>query len=137
MKFYLLFFLIPIFIFSIIRDKQRRKQAAEQAERTTASANSAMREMDEIAKASSPAAKTPEKPVHQPSNPVPVHTEGKHPDEILKTRENLIIQEKKNAELEATRREIREMDLKKLRSAVVISEILDRPVSLRRRSFPR
>jgi len=137
LKFYLLFILIPIIVFSIIRDKTRRQQSARRAQETTASVDQVMREINQAAKEISKATVASEKPLPRTSKPAPVHTEGMHPVEIQETKEKLIAREYRDAEIEATRREIREMDLKKLRSAVIMSEILDRPVSLRSRSYPK
>lgn len=131
MQFILFLIVIPIFVLAAVLNKNRRNQAARQAETAAQPANSAMREMD--ATAWEILERKPQKPAPTPVNTAPVHTEGKHPDEIAANKLKIMAYERENAELEETRHEIREMDIKKLRSAVIMSEILDRPVSLRRR----
>lgn len=131
MKYYFLFVLLPLLIFNLIRKKKRSEEAAHRAESVRESVDEAIREAEMLVQETP----SPEKPKVQPVKPVPVHTEGKHPDEIKEEKLRLAALEHTNTETEATRREIREMDLKQLRRAVVMSEILDRPVSLRRRGY--
>ena len=131
MQFILFLIVIPIFVLATVLNKNRRNQAARQAETAAQPVNSTMREMNATAREI--LERKPQKPAPTLVNTAPVHTEGKHPDEIAANKLKMVEHERANAELEETRREIREMDIKKLRSAVIMSEILDRPVSLRRR----
>ena len=131
MQYILFLIVVPIFVLTAVLNKNRSSQAARQAEVAAQPVNTPVRQADAIDR-ETPEHK-PQKPAPMPANAVPVHTEGKHPDEIAATKLKIIAHERKNAELEETRRELREMDIKKLRSAVIMSEILDRPVSLRRK----
>lgn len=138
MKYYFLFVLVPLLIFNIIRKKRQREEAAQKAEQVKSTVAEAMREAELMAqKAPPPTPKAPEKPVVpvQAMKPEPAHREGKRPAEIQEDRLQLLALEHANAEMEETRREIREMDLRRLRRAVVMSEILDRPVSLRKHGY--
>ena len=131
MQYILLLIAVPIFVLTAVLNKSRRNQETRQTEAVLRPAERAMQESDtepkEVLK------KESRKPSPQPMHAVHFHNEGKHPDEIAENRTKVIEYERKNAELESARQEIREMDLKQLRNAVVMSEILDRPVSLRRR----
>ena len=130
MQYYLLFVVIPVVIISIIRSARRSAQAAKHA------ADDFSGSMPEPVVRKEPRANVSE-PAAQQKMHFNKPAEGKSQLEIDMNRTKIQAEEHKNIRLEETRRELKEMDLKHLRTAVVMSEILDRPVSLRRRGYPR
>ena len=129
MQYYLLFIVIPVVIISIIRSVRRNAQAAKYADEQISGSMPDPVVRKEIRPANVQAA--------QPNLKADMHAEGKSTLEIDMDRAKIRTEEHKSIRLEETRREIMEVDLAHLRSAVVMSEILDRPVSLRRRNYPR
>lgn len=62
-----------------------------------------------------------------------VSTQGESDEEHAKHRQRILAQEEKLRSEQQAQQEARSMNLQALRTAVVMREILDRPVSLRRR----
>lgn len=64
-----------------------------------------------------------------------ISTQGETPEEHAEHRRKILAEEEKRHQEHAARQELRDMNLKKLRSAVVMSEVLGKPVSLRPRGY--
>ena len=62
-----------------------------------------------------------------------ISTQGESPEEHARHRQRILAEEAQRRAEHETLQEVRHMNLQKLRTAVVVSEILDKPVSLRRR----
>lgn len=63
-----------------------------------------------------------------------ISTQGESAEEHAKHRQKILAEEEQLRREHETLRELRDMNLEKLRTAVVMSEVLGKPVSLRRRT---
>ena len=106
-------------------------------------------EMESMAQAAKPKAK-PAEPMAKPAKPVPkqaapvlhlenddpegsISTQGESAQEHARHRQKILAEEEQLRREHEDLQEIRSMNLEKLRTAVVMSEVLGKPVSLRRR----